>query len=359
MKAIHLPSSFIPDPSTLTPTHIPTPIPKDDEYLIRITHCSPQHADILHAQGKHQNNNAKRGWCFPPFVLGYDFAGVVCTVPTTAASSIGGGDSGDGVRMRKADMVFGAAIGAFAEYICVKRSAVRRVPEGLSNETACAMVGQAVSYASVVQIAKVRPGETVMVSGASGGLGGVCCMVAKALGARVVALVGDEGKAALMRGSMGDVGVDAVIVMREGGGREWIEEVMAFTEGKGVDVVLDNTGVVDDALRCLAYFGRIVILGFAARKGVMEEVKMNKLLLKSATVVGYRFGESGRRFPDELEKIWEGYLGMLQEGRLKPLLYGRYDGLEDVGRALGDLAARKVYGKIVVKIANEEETAKL
>ncbi|KAK0946987.1 hypothetical protein LTR29_001570 [Friedmanniomyces endolithicus] len=348
MKAIHIPT-YTPDPSTLQLSNIPTPTPKADEYLIRITHCSPQHADILHAQGKHQNNNAKKGWCFPPFTLGYDFAGVVQTVPASGAGDAPG-------ELRKGDRVFGAAIGAFAEFVCVKSGAVRKVPSGLSNETACAMVGQAVSYASVVRIAKVQPGETVMVSGASGGLGGVCCMVAKALGARVVALVGDGEKAALMRGSLG---VDAVVVMREGGDGGWMREVMEFTGGKGVDVVLDNTGMVDDALRCLAYFGRIVILGFAARKGVMEEVKMNKLLLKSATVVGYRFGESGRRFPNELEEIWEGYLGMMQEGRLKPLLYGRYDGLEDVGRALGDLAARKVYGKIVVKVANEEETAKL
>ncbi|KAK0857468.1 hypothetical protein LTS02_010204 [Friedmanniomyces endolithicus] len=332
MKAIHIPT-YTPDPSTLQPSYIPTPNPKADELLIRITHCSPQHADILHAQGKHQNNNAKKGWCFPPFTLGYDFAGVVHTLPPSGAAGVAGG-------LKKGDRVFGAAIGAFAEFVCVKKGALRKVPDGLSNETACAMVGQAVSYASVVRIAKVQPGETVMVSGASGGLGGVCCMVAKACGARVVALVGDEGKAALMR-------------------ERWMGEVMEFTGGKGVDVVLDNTGMVDDALRCLAYFGRIVILGFAARKGVMEEVKMNKLLLKSATVVGYRFGESGRRFPKELEEIWDGYLGMMQEGRLKPLLDGRYDGLENVGRALGDLAARKVYGKIVVKVADEEETAKL
>ncbi|KAK0846671.1 hypothetical protein LTR03_006752 [Friedmanniomyces endolithicus] len=318
-KAIHIPT-YTPDPSTLQPSYIPTPNPKADELLIRITHCSPQHADILHAQGKHQNNNAKKGWCFPPFTLGYDFAGVVHTLPPSGAAGVAGG-------LKKGDRVFGAAIGAFAEFVCVKKGALRKVPDGLSNETACAMVGQAVSYASVVRIAKVQPGETVMVSGASGGLGGVCCMVAKACGARVVALVGDEGKAALMRESLG---VDAVVVMREGGGGG-----------------------------CLAYFGRIVILGFAARKGVMEEVKMNKLLLKSATVVGYRFGESGRRFPKELEEIWDGYLGMMQEGRLKPLLDGRYDGLENVGRALGDLAARKVYGKIVVKVADEEETAKL
>ena len=80
MKSILI-SSYAPDPSLLSPTDIPTPSPARDEYLVRVTHCSPQHADILHAQGKHQNNNPKRGWCFPPFTLGYDFAGIVQSIP--------------------------------------------------------------------------------------------------------------------------------------------------------------------------------------------------------------------------------------------------------------------------------------
>ncbi|KAK5130382.1 hypothetical protein LTR08_002174 [Meristemomyces frigidus] len=338
MKAI-LVSEFTPNPSILRPSFIPTPTPQADHLLVRITHCSPQHADILHAQGKHQNNNTKRGWCFPPFVLGYDFAGVVQTNTTKGG-------------LKKGDRVFGAAIGAFAEFICVRPDAVRKVPDELSNETACAMSGQAVSYASVVNIAKVTSGETVMVSGASGGLGSVCCMVAKALGARVVALAGDEEKAEAMRR---DMDVDLVLVMQD----DWIKGVMDFTTGEGVDVVLDNTGMVNDALRCLAYFGRIVILGFAARKGVMEDVKMNKLLLKSATLIGYRFGESGRREPDSLQRIWTGYLAMMKTGQLKPMLYGEYRGLESVGRALKALAERKVYGKIVVKVADVHEVAKL
>lgn len=341
MKAILVPE-FTPDPSTLTPSDVPIPSPKPDQLLVRVTHCSPQHADILHAQGKHQNNNRKRGWLFPPFVLGYDFAGIVQSLPA----------NGSRFGLRKGDRVFGAAIGAFAEYVCVKEEAVRKVPDGLDNETACAMSGQAVSYASVTKIAKVQPGETVLVSGASGGLGSVCCMVSKAIGARVIALAGDEEKAEYMRR---DMDVDLVVVTAG----DWIQKVQDFTNGQGVDVVLDNTGMVNEAIRCLAYFGRIVILGFAARKGVMEDVKMNKLLLKSVTVMGYRFGESGRRYPKLLDEIWNGYLGMLKSGQLKPMIYGKYDGLEDIGRALKDLAGRKVYGKIVVKVADSVEIAKI
>ena len=340
MKAILVPE-FVPDPSALQPSSVPTPSPKEDELLVRITHCSPQHADILYAQGRHQNNNAKRGWCHPPFILGYDFAGVVHSVPADSKK-----------QLNKGDRVFGAAIGAFAEYLCVKETAVKEVPDGLSNETACAMSGQAVSYAAVVNVAKVQKGETVMVSGASGGLGSVCCMVARAIGARIIALAGDEEKAESMRR---DMDVDLVLVMKD----DWIQKVMHFTDGQGVEVVLDNTGMINDAIKCLAYFGRIVVLGFVARKGVMEDVKMNKLLLKSITIMGYRFGESGRRYPMTLQEIWNGYLGMLENGQLKAMMYGKYEGLEDIGRALGDLAERRVYGKVVVKVANVEENAKL
>ena len=341
MKAILI-SQYADDPSTLHPSDVPKPTPGADQALIKITHCSPQHADILHAQGKHQNNNAKKGWCHPPFVLGYDFAGIIETLP----------EHGTPTPLKRGDRVFGAGIGAFAEYVCVKLEAIRKVPDGLSNETACAMSGQAVSYASVANVAKVQKGETVLVSGASGGLGSMCCMAAKAFGATVIALAGDAQKAEAMSR---DMDVDRV-VLQQG---DWIKEFMEFTKGEGVDVVLDNTGMVNDAIRCLAYMGRIVVLGFAARKGVMEEVKMNKVLLKSATIVGYRFGESGRRHPKVLQEIWDGYLSMLQSGELKAMLFGKYEGLEDIGRALGDLAARRVYGKIVVNVTDVEQRPKL
>ena len=248
--------------------------------------------------------------------------------------------------------MFGQAIGAFAEYICVPEDAIRRVPDGLSNETVAAMSGGAVSYASVVQIARVQKGETVLVSGASGGLGSTCCMVAKAVGAKVIALAGNQEKAEHMRR---DMDVDLVLVLEDG----WLDKVLEFTNGRGAEVFLDNTGMVNDAIRSLAYFGRIVIIGFAARKGVMEEVKMNKLLLKSVTVIGYRFGESGRRYPDMLEEIWKGYLELLESGRVKPMLYGQYNSLDDMGRALSDLHHRKVHGKIVVKVADVPVAGKL
>jgi len=350
MQAILIPT-FTKDPSNLTPTSVPVPQPKPDEYLVRISHCSPQHADILHAQGTHQNVNAKKGNVHPPFILGYDFAGTIEQIPLSPSSSSSSPNPSS--QLKKGDRVFGANIGAFAEYIVVRANRIRRIPDRVSNRVACAVSGQAVSYAAVAHVAKTQAGETVLVSGASGGLGSACCMVAKALGARVVAMAGDERKAAAMRR---DMDVDLVVVSSS---ERWKEEVLEFTGGQGVDAVFDNTGMVNDAIRCVAYGGKIVILGFAARHGVMEEVKMNRLLLKGVTLVGYRFGENSRRFPQELEKIWDGWMNMLVQGKLEPLMYGRYDGLESVGRALKDLAQRKVYGKVVVSVTPDEEKARL
>lgn len=105
MKAIHIPSFHEGDIATLQVSEISSPVPKDNEFCIRITHCSPQHADILHAEGKHQNNT-KRGWCHPPFTLGYDFAGEIKSCP---------GQSRTRSLLKKGDRVFGAHIGAFSE----------------------------------------------------------------------------------------------------------------------------------------------------------------------------------------------------------------------------------------------------
>ena len=119
-----------------------------------------------HTKSTSQNNNAKRGHVFPPFILGFDYAGIIEAAPTDNKSGL-----------KKGDRVFGQSLGAFAEYIVTDEASVKRIPDNLSSEDAAGLVGQAVSYASVVHVARVKAGETVLVSGASGGLGSVCVAV--------------------------------------------------------------------------------------------------------------------------------------------------------------------------------------
>lgn len=178
--------------------------------------------------------------------------------------------------------VFGGGLGAYAEEIWVPEEAIRHVPEQWTNAAACAVgASGAVSYGALLDVCQVKTGETVLVLGASGGLGVMAVQIAKAVGARVIAVVGDEEKAAMVR----DIGADAVVYYHN---KNWEDLVKKLTkDGEGVDVVYDGIGAVESGVKCLRYRGRLVIVGFAARNGDMENIRANRILLKSIAVHGY------------------------------------------------------------------------
>lgn len=178
--------------------------------------------------------------------------------------------------------VFGGGLGSFAEAICVDESSVRHVPERWSNAEACAVgASGAVSYGALVGIANVQRGETVLVLGASGGLGVMAVQIAKALGAKVIAVAGTAEKAEVVR----RFGADDVVDYQN---EKWEDRVKELTSDRqGVDVVYDSIGAVESGIKCMKYRGRLVIVGFAARAGKMENVRANRILLKSAMVHGY------------------------------------------------------------------------
>jgi len=138
-----------------------------------------------------------------------------------------------------------------------------------------------VSYGALISVAQLKAGETVLVLGASGGLGVMAVQIAKAVGARVIAVVGGEEKAEIVK----RVGADEVV---DYGVEGWEARVKALGNGgEGVDVVYDGIGAVESGIRCLRYRGRLVVVGFAARGGKMENLKVNKILLKGVAVFGY------------------------------------------------------------------------
>jgi NADPH:quinone reductase-like Zn-dependent oxidoreductase len=162
-------------------------------------------------------------------------------------------------------------------------------------------------------MAKLKKGETALILGASGGLGVMAVQIAKAVGAKVIAVVGDEEKAKMIK----RIGADGVVDYHED---EWEEKVKALTnDGEGVDVVYDAIGAIESGLKCLRYRGRLVIVGFAARGGKIEEVRANRILLKSITVLGYRFGEDGRRFPGNTELVWKAFMELVENGSIRPV----------------------------------------
>lgn len=269
-----------------------------------------------------------------------DFAGTVLHAPATS-------------KFRPGDRVYGSHFGAFAEYLSVPAEAagsVRRVPRGWRLEDACAVgASGAIGLGSLWRGGEVRRGEWVLVTGATGGLGIVAVQIAKRyFGCRVIGLAGggSEKEEVLRR-----VGCDAVVRYDR---PNWEEEVREIADGKGVHMVYDGVGLVESALRCCRFGGTVVIVGYAARDGDVERIRANRILLKNAAVVAFRFGETGRQDPEKAKRIWDEFDRMVERGLIKAVVYREnYKGIDDIPRAMNDLHSRKVWGRAVVRIVDD------
>jgi NADPH:quinone reductase-like Zn-dependent oxidoreductase len=274
-----------------------------------------------------------------------DFAGIVAKAPTSSATSFKSGDR-----------VYGSAFGAFAEYVALDAKSmggVRRVPQGWGLREACSVgASGATGLGCFLRAGGVQKGSWVLVTGATGGLGVMAVQIASAFGGRVVALVGKEKEKEDMLKS---IGAEVCVRYDQEGWEEKVKEVT----GGGVNLVYDGVGMIESCLKCCEYAGQVVVVGFAGRGGDIEKVRANRILLKSAAVSGYRFGEHGRRQPEVVRKIWEQFDGMVEDGSIKAVVYDEvYRGLDDVPGAMQDLGKRKVWGRAVIEIANENEVLK-
>ncbi|KAF2653934.1 hypothetical protein K491DRAFT_680075 [Lophiostoma macrostomum CBS 122681] len=341
MRAVAI-DEFVKDLANVKVKDVPKPeINRPNDLLVKITHASITHVDTLYALGHHQNNKRH---VQPPFILGNEFAGIVDAAPAHSC-------------FRKGARVFGGKLGSYAEWICVDESAgdVREVPRDMTNAEAVAVgVSGAVSWGGLVKKvgfsvermgmrAQLKQGEWALILGASGGLGAIAVQIAKAAGAKVIAVVGSKEKAELVQ----SIGADEVIDYHE---PMWEDKVKSLAGGEGVHVVYDAIGAIESGLKCLRYGGRLVIVGFAARGGQIEDIKANRILLKGVSVIGYRFGEEGRRDPRTTKEAWDGFMEMVRAGKIKPVAWREKYGLEDVPRALLDLQAHRVAGRAVVTI---------
>jgi len=290
-------------------------------------------------RGKHQNN---RSLVRPPFNLGLEFAG---TVISSAPSS----------PFRPGDRVFGGGLGGFAEYICASEDSLQLIPSQWSFAAAAGIGATApVSYGALVIRAAIKEGDTVLVHAAAGGLGMMAVQIAKAVGARVIATASSTEKLDAARRFGADECVNYTT------NEKWWDEVNKLTSGEGVDVVYDSVGLVGDSLRCLKWKGKILIIGFAGREGNLESVAMNRVLLKQAQIMGYRFGMTHRMDPAETARVWRGLKDLWEKGLLKPTIFDReYKSLQSVVPAMKDLSARKVWGKAVILLEPGENKSRL
>jgi NADPH2:quinone reductase len=265
----------------------------------------------------------------PPFVPGTEVAGVVRCAPA---------DSGFVAGQRVSAL---AMLGGWAEQVAVSPDSVTPTPEGIDDGSAVCLLGNYLTmYFALERRAALREGETVLVLGSAGGVGTAAIQIAKAMGAKVIAMVHRPGAIEFVE----SLGADVVLPLTEG----WAQAVRDDTGGRGVDIVVDPVGgdAFDDAIRVLATEGRLLVLGFAAGQGI-PVVKVNRLLLRNVSVVGVGLGEFINRTPGSAAEFATG-LGKLVAAGLRPPPPVRYP-LSEGQAALQFLADGGVRGKLVLE----------
>jgi NADPH2:quinone reductase len=311
-------------PQELRVTSVPEPELRPGTLDVAVRAAGCNFFDILMVQGTYQ---VKPPF---PFVPGAEIAGVV----------VGVGPGVEGFRV--GDRVLASpGLGGFAERAVVPAAGAYRLPEGMSFEEGAALpIIYPTSYAGLVFRARLQPGEDLLVHAAAGGVGLAAVQIGKALGARVIATAGGAEKLAVAR----ENGADDTIDYRE---EDFVERVMALTSGKGADVIYDSVGgdVFDKSLKCIAWNGRLLVIGFAS--GEIPSVKANRILLKNISVVGLHWGAHVAREPARIPETFAALFRLYREGRIRPVVFKTHP-LEDLPAALAALGGRKTYGKVIV-----------
>ncbi len=307
---------------------VPDPVPGAGEVVIDTRAIGVNYPDLLVIEGKYQFLPPR------PFSPGKEVAGIV--------SAVGAGVT----RFRPGDRVMAQReYGTYAEKVLSPAATVYALPEAMSYAEGAALgLAYQTSHFALVERGGFQPGETVLVTGASGGVGLAGVEIAKALGATVLAGVTSREKGELCRRH----GADHVIDLAAPDPRESIRAQVYAAVGKGgVDIVLENVGgeVFDGALRALAWCGRMVVVGFASMR--LPEVKANYLLVKNISAVGLQWSDYRERDPDWVRRVQRELYELYEEGKLKPFVSASYS-LERYADALAHFVERRAQGKIVL-----------
>jgi NADPH2:quinone reductase len=289
---------------------------------VRMRAAAVNFPDILTVQGKYQHKPAL------PFVPGTEGAGDVIAM-------------GAGVtNVNVGDRVIVSGLGCFAEEIQVAAAAVRPIPGSADFATAAGFTAAYLTaYVGLVRRAQMAKGEWLLVHGAAGGVGLAAVDLGKTLGARVIATASTEEKRAFLK----SYGADHVLP--SSGFRE---RVKALSGGAGADVIYDPVGgdVFDESMRCIAFDGRLLIVGFTS--GRIPTVPVNIPLIKGFSVMGMRAGEYGRKFPAKGRENIAALDTMLADGKLHPHVCKRFP-LSQAVDAMRMLQDRKAIGKVIVE----------
>jgi len=309
--------------SSLRLAEVPDPVPGPGEVRIEVRAAGLNYPDGLMVQGKYQVKPPL------PFVPGMELAGVVDAVGAGVDAFVPG------------DTVMAVpGLGAFAERCVLPVEQVLPRPASLPPDLAAAsLLTYGTTLHALEDRARLRPGETLLVLGAAGGVGTAAIGIGKILGARVIAAASSPERLDLCR----RLGADLTIYYSA---EDLRERVKTLTQGRGVDVVFDPVGgpLSEAALRSTGWGGRFLVIGFAS--GEIPRIPLNLALLNARSILGVYWGDWSRREPrksgDELSRI----AAWICEKRLAPVVTARL-ALADVPAALEDLIARRAHGKLV------------
>lgn len=278
--------------------------------------------DVLQTRGLYQMKPAL------PYTPGSEVAGVVRSAP--AGSGFAPGDR----------VAAFPGLGAFAETVAAPPAMVFPLPDRLSFAQGAGIPMNVLTvHFALVRRGRLAAGETVLVHGAAGGVGTAAVQLAKALGARVIAVTSTPEKAAVAR----QAGADEVVAVD--GFKDAVKEL---TGGRGVDLIVDPVGGdrFTDSLRSLATEGRILVIGFTA--GDIPTVKVNRLLLGNTAVLGVAWGEFWMRNVSYLQEQWTELLPLLEDGKLDPMIGATFP-LAEAAAALELMDGRGAVGKVILE----------
>jgi len=303
---------------------VEAPEPKPGGVVVASEAVGLAFPDVLQVRGEYQVKPPL------PFVPGSETAGTVVAV-------------GEGVDEGLVGRRVVALGGGLSEQVALPASSVFEVPEGLASTKAAAIpMNYCTTWFALHDRARLQAGETLLVTGASGGVGSAAIQLGRAVGARVIAVAGGAEKVAACEA----LGADSVIDHREVD--DLVEEVRSLTDGRGVDVAYDPVGgdVFQQVRRCMAWDGRLLVIGFVAG---IPELATNHVLLKNYSVVGVHWGASLARAPESLGRQVASVFALAEVGSVDPLLHPPY-AFDDAPQALQDIYDRRVVGKVVAEL---------
>jgi NADPH2:quinone reductase len=303
---------------------IPTPEPGPGEVRIRVRAAAVNFPDLMQTRGEHQHKPAV------PFIPGMELAGEVDAL-------------GEGVTdFSIGDAVAGGGRGGMAEYTVLPAAGLRRKPATLTfSQAAGYAVAYLTAYVAFERCARLQPGEWVLVHGAAGGVGLAAVDLARIKGAKVIAASASDAKLAVIAA---EYAPEATVNVSNG----FRERVKSLTGGRGADVIYDPVGgdVFDESLRCIAFGGRILSIGFVS--GRLPVLPVNIALIKGFSVIGVRAGEYGRQFPEKGRENHAAIWKLAEDRLVKPRVDEEYM-LADWRTAFDSLADRKVIGKTIIR----------